>query len=189
MHNAIKRTKIFVSREIQGRILGRLFKYWFLYNFAVWHALLLIDFERYGVPTLLTGGPGLNLYEYYREFAAQHVILLVVAVALAPFLLWDMLKLTHQIAGPLVRFRNTLQKMAIGEPVEKIELRKGDLLIEFQDAFNEFLASNRLLVGELRRSAGQSDSDPQARAVLTAVADLQEGLNSGCNPHMPTATA
>src|SRR5580765_1182528 len=113
MHKPIKRSRLFVSREIQGRILWRMVKYWFLYNFAVWHGLLLIDFERYGVPTLLSGGPGLSLYEYYREFAAQHVILLALAVALSPFLLWDMLKLTHQIAGPLVRFRHTLQKMAI----------------------------------------------------------------------------
>ncbi|HEY2250864.1 MAG TPA: hypothetical protein VGH74_07370, partial [Planctomycetaceae bacterium] len=145
MQKSIKRTMIFVSREIQGRILRRMVKYWFLYNFAVWHGLLLIDLERYGVPTLLSGGPGLSLYEFYAEFAAQHVILLALAAGLSPFLLWDMLKLTHQIAGPLVRFRNSLQQMASGEPVARIKLRDGDLLGEFQEAFNRFLESDRLI--------------------------------------------
>jgi hypothetical protein len=178
MKKSIKRTKVFVSREIQGRILARMAKYWLLYNFAVWHGLLLIDFERYGVPTLLSGGPGLSLGEFYLEFASQHVILLAVAVALSPFLIWDMLKLTHQIAGPLVRFRNTLNKMTIGEPVEKIELRNGDLLVEFQDAFNAFLESDRLLVGAHPGSGDEGQGDSQAGAVLASVIELRTELNS-----------
>ena len=95
--------------------------------------------------------------------------LLILAAALSPIVLWDMLKLTHQIAGPLVRFRNALQKMAIGEPVAKIKLRDGDLLVEFQDAFNEFLDSDHLLVGRPPRSSGESTVDAQESAVLTAV--------------------
>jgi hypothetical protein len=189
MNNAIKRKKVFVNRAIQGRILLRMVKYWLFYNLAVWHALLLVDFQRYGIPGLLGQGPRLSLLEFYAEFAAQHVTLLVLAVALFPVILWDMLKLTHQIAGPLVRFRNTLKKMASGDPVEKIQLRNGDLLIEFQEAFNELLDSNRLLVGQHPRSSDQSGVDSPDAAVLAAVTKLQTELISRDNENSSTTNS
>jgi len=183
MNNTIERKKVFVSREIQGRILSRMVKYWLFYNFAVWHALLLIDFQRYGIPGLLGQGPRLGLLEFYAEFAAQHLMLLVLAVALFPISLWDMLKLTHQMAGPLVRFRKTLKKIASGEPVEKIQLRDDDLLVEFQEAFNEFLQSDRWLVGP--RSSGPGTADSQAGAVLSSVTALNAEVNSRGNQSSP----
>ncbi len=178
MNNTIKRKKVFVSREIQGRILMRVFKYWLFYNFALWHALLLIDYQRYGIPAALNGGARLSVLEFYADFAAQHVTLLVLAVALSPIVLWDMLKLTHQIAGPLVRFRQALHKMALGQPVEKIKLRDGDLLIEFQDAFNDFLESDRLLVGPRPPADGEIAASSQEGTVLNSVAELHAELNT-----------
>lgn len=178
MQKSFKRTRIFVSREIQGKILGRLLKYWLLYNFAVWHALLLIDIERYGVATLLSGGKGLSLYEYYLEFTSQHIFLLVAGIALAPFLLWDMLKLTHQIAGPLVRFRNSLEKMAEGKQVDPIKLRKGDLMSEFLAAFNGLLASGRVIVGDVPHPTTDVNRDAQGDAVLSSVTELQTDVNA-----------
>jgi hypothetical protein len=188
MYNAIKRKKVFVSHEIQGRILMRVGKYWLFYNFALWHSLLLIDYQRYGIPAVLNGGERMTVLEFYADFAAQHVTLLVLAVALSPIVLWDMLKLTHQIAGPLVRFRQTLHKMALGQPVEKIKLRDGDLLIEFQDAFNELLESDRLLVGPRPSASSESAVGSQEQRVLDSATELHADLNTRNCEQAPSAT-
>ena len=54
-------------------------------------------------------------------------------------MLRDILKTTHQIAGPLDRFQGVLKQMGQGKRVEKVELRKHDMLVDFQKALNEFI--------------------------------------------------
>lgn len=189
MNAPVKRTRIFVNRQVQGRILLRITKYWLFYNVALWHGLVLVDFHRYGIPAILNGSP-LNVFHFYCQFAASHALLLVLSAGLFPFILWDMMKLTHQIAGPLVRFGNSLRKMTNGEPVSKVQLREGDLLGEFQDAFNEFLASGRLIVGDQPTTAASSASPEET--VLNAATQLKADLEtqSSASPRAETpATA
>jgi hypothetical protein len=176
MNSKNKRRKIYVSRAIQGRILWRMVRHWLFYNLAIWHALLLIDFHRTMVTGLAGGAPRLGLVDFYCEFASQHILLLVVSLTFAPVVLWDMLKLTHQIAGPLVRFQNTLWKMTTGRPVPKVALRDGDLLVEFKDAFNAFLESGRLIVGEQPVSRHETAVASREGAILAAIAELQKEL-------------
>src|SRR4029077_7571239 len=56
-------------------------------------------------------------------------------------LIWDILKLTHRFVGPLVQFQKCLAGLARGEKVADVRIRKGDMLGELQDSFNEFLHS------------------------------------------------
>ncbi|MBI3866140.1 MAG: hypothetical protein HY290_30035 [Planctomycetia bacterium] len=168
MQHSTKRTKIFVNRRIQGRILARMAKYWVVYNLVLWHALFLMDFQRQGIPGMTDQGPRMGLLDYYVEFAASHSLLLVLSAALLPIVLWDMLKLSHQIAGPLVRFGNSLRKMTAGEPVSQIQLRPGDLLGDFQEAFNEYLASGRVIVDATALTAASPADSPEPALSTTA---------------------
>lgn len=150
------RKNVYVNRDIQGKILRRVAKYWIGYHLGLWHVLFLIQFFRYGTSGL-TGGPGpRNLWELYLDVAREQWVLIILPVALFPAILWDMLRLTHQVAGPLVRFRDALKRLAAGEQVESIKLREGDLLSEFQESFNEFLASPRI------RNSGRPQPVPSA---------------------------
>jgi len=183
------RRKLYVSRAIQGRLLWRMVGHWLFYNLLVWHALLVVDFHRYAVTGLFDGGPRMSLLEFYADFASRNVVLLVMALVVAPITLWDMLKLTHQIAGPLVRFQNTLRKMTAGKPVTKVALREGDLLLEFEEVFNAFLASDRLIVGERTGAHDTSAIAAKEAAVLAAVAELQKELRATGSDQTPAAKA
>jgi sensor histidine kinase YesM len=66
-----------------------------------------------------------------------HVFVLL--VILVPVIAWDSIRFTHKLVGPLVRFRNTMQDVAAGEPVHPIKLREGDYLTEMRDDFNVML--------------------------------------------------
>ena len=59
----------------------------------------------------------------------------------SPFVVWLGLRMTHKIAGPLVRILGAVQQMSLGNFDQHITLRKGDSLVELADAVNT-LAEN-----------------------------------------------
>jgi hypothetical protein len=68
-----------------------------------------------------------------------HMPIFVCLLALVPLMAWDMIKYTHRVIGPLVRFRQTMQAITRGEAVRPIKLREGDYLTELRDDFNRML--------------------------------------------------
>ena len=142
-HGRRSRKQVYVSRAIQGRLLIRLGAYFVVYHFVLWHILFVTQ-------ELPFAGPA-SFMERYAAFFAEHALLLVFMAAVLPILLWDMLKFSHRIAGPFVRFEQALKQMARREVIEPISLRKGDLVHEFLDVFNEFIAArNRELTSAAR---------------------------------------
>lgn len=135
-----KRNQVFVSWAIQGRMLVRLVGFWALYHFVLAGSMFLYHYARY-FGEQLAGGEPRTFLDLFAEFTQTNYSLVVCALAVLPLFLWDAVKTTHRVAGPLVRFQNSLRALARGERVEPIKLRKGDMPIELQDAFNEYLAS------------------------------------------------
>ncbi len=64
-------------------------------------------------------------------------------VIMTPIVVWLGIRLTHRVAGPLVRIRAALAKLAAGDYNVRIQLRKGDELVEFADMMNTLAASLR----------------------------------------------
>jgi hypothetical protein len=125
---------------IQGRLLANLATYWFVYHVVLWYGLFFFWYQNRR-QEILASGEYMQFSDLYGEFVLEHYPLALCAAAVLPIILWDMLKLTHRIAGPLVRFQNVLRQLTRGERVERIKLRRGDLLVELQDAFNEYIES------------------------------------------------
>jgi nitrogen fixation/metabolism regulation signal transduction histidine kinase len=65
---------------------------------------------------------------------------LLALLLLVPMLAADAIYFAHRLVGPLYRFRKTMQTIAAGQPVAPVKLRKGDLLVDFQNDFNAMLA-------------------------------------------------
>jgi hypothetical protein len=53
--------------------------------------------------------------------------------------IFDAVRLSHRVVGPLYRFRKTIQAITAGEEVERVSLRKDDFLQELKDDINEML--------------------------------------------------
>ena len=62
---------------------------------------------------------------------------------IAPAVIWIGVRLTHKVAGPLVRINAALQQMARGDFHVHLRLRKGDALGEVAEAINALAASLR----------------------------------------------
>ncbi len=133
-----KRKQVYVNGMIQGRLMARLAIYWGIYHVVLWHAMFLYRYMAYR-DAVVGGAPPIPAAQLYSDFVAQNYTVIVCALAVFPVVLWDMLSQSHRIAGPLVRFQTVLRQLAAGQRVERVQLRRDDLLVEFQNTFNEFL--------------------------------------------------
>ena len=147
------RQKYYVNPQLQGRIIRRMATYWCFYHILLWHAMFLYRYIQYR-DAVAHGGRSFSIGDLYFGFALQNTTLIVCASLAFPFFLWDVFLLSHRVAGPLVRFQNTLRRMAGGERVSHIELRKGDLVFDLRDAFNDYLDSIAGRAGGQQAGAG-----------------------------------
>jgi hypothetical protein len=123
------RTRFWID-PFQTGLLVRIAIYLLVYQFAIWAFLTFCD--RLSTTVEATGASWPFLASGYWRTALA--FLLVV-----PPLAVDAIRFAHRLIGPLYRFRKTIEAVAAGEPVSLVHLRKGDLLIEFQDALNGML--------------------------------------------------
>lgn len=132
----LPRKRLFVSGRIQGQLVFRLGTYWVLYHFVLWHALFAYHFlhQRFSGETA-----GVSFQEMYGSFVLQYYPIILCAIGMFPIFMIDLLRLSHRIAGPLVRFTHGMRGMIAGDEVRRVRLRKGDLLTEFESTFNEYV--------------------------------------------------
>jgi hypothetical protein len=112
--------------------------------------------------------------ELYLTFTKDYSALAICSLVLAPIFLYDMFRQSHRIAGPLVRFQNSLKRLADGETVRPFKLRKNDLLTEFEAAFNEFLTYYATRVDIPVSAKPQPLSEAQADILERTIAQENE---------------
>lgn len=135
--NNFRKSK-YVNSFLQGNLMLRMVMYWAIYNFALLSAMVGENLMRV-IPDMLSGTRSYSFQQFVSEFADRQSPMLLAMSVLCPILIWDMLRYSHRIAGPLYRFRKALTDHIAGEPLQKIKLRDGDMLLDFQDTWNEFV--------------------------------------------------
>ena len=152
-----KRSKLFVNRRIQGALTLRFGLYWVMYHICLWNGAFMYFFMRARL-TQLTGSaqPMLSMSEMYTLFLQEYVPITVAATLLLPIVIHELIRQTHRIAGPLVRFSHALRDMMDGKTIQPVKLREGDMLTEFETLFNEFIAFHQAKVQALARIEDQA---------------------------------
>ena len=133
-----KRSSRYIDSEIQGNLMLRLIGYWVVYNIALLSTmagsrLVLL------VPELLKGNSAMNSGELFSNFGADTKPLLFAMAIFCPVLIWDMLRYSHRVAGPIYRFRKSMQEHIDGGDLQTVKLRDDDLLDQFEATYNEFV--------------------------------------------------
>ncbi len=77
--------------------------------------------------------------EQFVRMLSDNLPVGVCLLALAPVVVWDAVRFTHRLVGPLARFRQTFRDVGEGRPVVPIELREGDYLGDLRDDVNFLL--------------------------------------------------
>jgi methyl-accepting chemotaxis protein len=123
-----KRTKIWIDR-FQTRLFIRIAVYFLLYQ-AVVGAIFYF---------------GYGFYAAHRQTSNQEVpgFLLLLAgsvmICLAAAFIYDAIKFTHRIVGPLYRIHQLIKTIVAGDHPQPLTLRTGDYLQDLKDDINRML--------------------------------------------------
>lgn len=144
------RKQQFVNPKLQGAFLLQLLLHWGLFLTA---AFVLLT-----VWQVLTGPfrpINEHLVQMWERFRPVGVVLLL----LMPAFLLDSIKLSHRVAGPMVRLRREFQNLAAGKFVAPVRFREKDFFHEVADDFNQAIA--RIAMDHPDRRGDGQDSKPQ----------------------------
>lgn len=133
-----------ISRKIQIPIVIRVVVHLFAYNAAIL-CLLVIAWGVKNSWAMLSDQvtpPGPTTFQDHA------VPVLLCMLAMTPVMVWDLIRLTNRVAGPIHRFETLLDRFIATGKLDKARLRDDDLLMEFQNKFNEFTEAMHALYPE-----------------------------------------
>lgn len=139
------RKKLYVNREVQGDILLRSVVHWCFYMVAILLAVVVWTAVRDPSQVALK-----LVFESFVYFSPG----IVASVVLLPVFIYDILKASHRTAGPIIRLKAEMAKLANGENVDELRFRDGDNWADMADEFNnlaEQVMAERKLLKELNQ--------------------------------------
>lgn len=121
------RKRLLVDREVQWAFLLRAIGYWLM---CVVTVLLLLGFTGMVAEPLClffpdADGPWLRLGPT-----------IVCALLFLPIVIYDFLRVSNRLVGPVLRLRRGMRALAAGEHVKPLQFRDGDFWRDFADEFN-----------------------------------------------------
>jgi hypothetical protein len=149
-----KRNGHLVESKVQRALLRRLLWQWCVFTGLLFTLVIALHYLMQN-----SAGPQATVF---GEIWQRYSLLIIVTLGLVPYFLYDMIRLTHRVAGPMVRFGNVLRRAAQGESVEPVQFRKSDYWQELAHDLNIVLARLQSLEGKKAadRPAADSKSSP-----------------------------
>jgi methyl-accepting chemotaxis protein len=135
--NKLRRKKLYLGWKQHGRIVARVAMYLGVYPLAILEALWARDY----LSSLSRVGHPMPLTEVVASFFRQNAGMVSFSVIFAAIIVWDVVRLTNRIIGPLKRVEDALYRMAEGQGIGQLTFRKGDLIEGLEKAFNTYLSS------------------------------------------------
>jgi hypothetical protein len=145
------RKRLFVDRKIQGALVVHILAYWLLCLVAM---SVMLHCSR-----IVLGLEEMSLSPV-GELRLFYSAALVGTLLFLPAVVYNVVRLSHRFAGPMVRLRRAMRELARGVYVEPIRFRDGDFWPELAADFN---AVARRIEGPLH--------DRQSEAIDTAAED------------------
>lgn len=125
-----QRNRFLIDPNVQLAIIRRMMMHW---------SLTVLALLAIGIGVQLIYAPGNQTFweAIARSFSAQTPLLCVMFM-LVPVYVWDIVKLSHRFAGPMLRLRGILNELADGGRATKLKFRPGDFWQETATDFNRF---------------------------------------------------
>lgn len=125
-----KRKNLFVDPKVQSALAIRLTVHWVL--FAALLSAISITVKWFSNPFQPLSG-------LFSGFLHEQWPVLLTMALLLPAFIYDSLKLSNRFAGPIIRFRKTIQSIAETGKPRHLKFRKGDFWHNLANEFNDML--------------------------------------------------
>ena len=125
-----RRKKLLVYRPVQKALLVRV-------GFYAMACLLFMILPVTLVRSLMN--PDILLTAHLVSVLSDYWPILATGVMIIPFAIYDMLKVSNRVVGPIIRMRNEMARFVNGEEVDLVVLRQDDFWHDFAAVFNEVI--------------------------------------------------
>ena len=175
--SSYKRRNFYIDKDFQTKFIlkfcglvagGALLTICLLYVFAQCATTVAIVNARVTVASAA---------DYILPLLVQTVVITTIIVGIAAGAVT--LFVSHKIAGPLFRFKQTLKELSAGNFTNQVRLRKGDQLTDLQEEFNNMAGAVHDVVREyenFRSEASASGMKDKADALQKKVAEIMPGF-------------
>jgi len=126
-----RRSLSLTDGRFQMALILRVLMHWSL--FAVVVLLVLFCWQ------FVTGDSSLGLQSNLRNMWQRYAPAFMVLFALLPIVIYDTVKLSNRLVGPLLRLRRATRSLIEGEWVTPIRFREGDFCQDLAEDFNILL--------------------------------------------------
>ena len=147
-----KRRRIYVDKRVQGALARRVVLYW---GICLWGTFCVLAGFPIAVSACFAFDNGPTMGQLVFNAWLKFWPLLVASLFILPFVTWDVLRVSHRFAGPMVRLRHGMRDLAAGQEVSTMKFRDGDFWTEFADEFNRLAES----VQQNRSSTEERESE------------------------------
>lgn len=127
----IKRRQLYIDPAVQTAFILRAVFYW---------VTCLVTVVMMLVFTSMLAEPARLFYPNADSLWFRFVPTALTALLMLPVIVFDMLRLSNRLVGPVFRLRRGLRQLAEGQPVQPIHFRDGDFWRDFADEFNAVAA-------------------------------------------------
>lgn len=162
-NNPSARKSLLVDKKAQGAIIWRCTAHWFIFMAGAGFVSFLVQ-----VCMDPFAGFGANVNSAFRSFMP---ILLTLA-AFLPVFVYDYLKLSHRIFGPVFRIRDMLKNAEDDQPLEPLQVREDDTHAELVEDLNSLVQ----MVNQYREAQKifSPAKEPSVEAKTPATAEVSE---------------
>lgn len=157
MSGKLRRKKL-VNKQLQGQLMLKMVMHWLGYNCIVLFLSLSACVFMYSI-SVVNGNVERTMQAEIFDFFSRHKPMLIVMALLLPVIMWDMLKTTHRVAGPVFKFKSELRRFIDTGKFQSVHLRNDDFLIDFQDTWNEAIERANRELGHAPAPPEQADVD------------------------------
>lgn len=125
-----ERKRYLVDNRVQGQLVRRIVSYF---------ALFILMGSALGFLVQFLSDPFLSLSEHVQRLWNSQGPYLAVLVAMTPIFVYDMLKTSNRIAGPIYRLRKSIGDLKAGNNFVPVKIRDNDFSHELMDEYNELI--------------------------------------------------
>ena len=147
-----RRSKVLVATEIQGRLAIRCVFYWFLGMSAIF---LFVALSK------LFFGESQSVGAVFVEIWQQNAVAVLASAVLLPLVVWDIVRFSHRVVGPLQRLEERLEKFADGEVGRPVRFRDSDFWHSLAEQYNRAIVNRgQVVVQQEAEENSAAESQP-----------------------------
>jgi hypothetical protein len=160
------RKAIYLGWKTHGKLVAQLALLFGAYQVTLWEVLCARQYIGY-VSSLKDVQTRMSVLAFFGAYLLENVWIVIFGVGFALVIIWEFVRLTHRIVGPIKGLERMLYSMAEGKYAAEVKFRKGDLVEGLEKALNAYLSSPHVAAFRAGRASAEHEKLADSSAPTT----------------------